>query len=133
MTQDTKDYLLLSEQARWAKEKGFDGECDYFIRKTRYGKNPIRVSYPITNERYKKYKAFTVPTFDQFFDWVEEKWNIEIKQGLANGDKGNYYAHGWDFIESEHLWFSSYYPTKRSARIAACEAIITYINSLPNE
>lgn len=114
------DYLLLPEQAKWAEKMGFNGSCNYTsmaFQKVPKKNSELNIS-------------FTIPTFDAFFDWVEEKWGILVQ--LYNDFCGM-----WDCSVDKmptdskgcvEMIFQYSYKDKRDARIAAVEAIIKYIN-----
>lgn len=70
------DYLLLPEQAKWAKEKGFNSHCShmhikqfpkdaptYYILMISTGRDGV------INSALESYNL-AAPTFDAFFDWV---------------------------------------------------------------
>lgn len=122
------DYLLLPEQAIWAKERGFDGECNFWADslKTNISVSPTGYSRNSACSNYN----YAIPTFSQFFDWVEEKFGmivsisnffgeIEMSVDLEMRDK----TKRWYKLISEDN-----FKTKRAARIAAVGAIIKYIN-----
>jgi hypothetical protein len=136
VTNDITSYLLLPEQARWAKDRGFDGQCAH---KNYNGRDLIRFCSKTSNSKCHgvKHLTFTVPTFEQFFDWVEENYNVvceihrQIKTGL--GDFSYAYSVSKNVITrlpDNFIAAKGAFPDKRSARIAAVSEIIKHIDNL---
>lgn len=123
------DYLLLPEQARWAKEKGFDGECDYFTNDNHIKEPPVRASDTRKNKNYLSPSSY-VPTFDQFFGWVLKNWLIGVSHGFiyVDGSVVIHVAINYYFGKEPEYIYHNFFKEDREARIACVNAIIQYID-----
>lgn len=136
MSNDITSYLLLAEQARWAKENGFDAKCAYYQPYFPDNREPqlFIVNTPgkagIVNSSLHEL-AFTIPTFDQFFDWVEEKWGIRISVDRVKTETNVVYCFTIEGDGKSDLFIQEdLFPDKRTARLAAVDAIIQYVDNL---
>lgn len=106
------EYLVPTDVAKWMHKHGFDARTSHFY-------NEYDELFISTNkegfESPSMIGNIAAATFDQLFDWAQDKWQLSLSfpEKSSNGN--------WYYNEKPYL-------TKRDANIAVCKAIINYID-----
>lgn len=126
---DISQYLVEPEFAAWLKEQGFDGECTHWF----WEKENIKRQANKSADFDKNWNAhpsklrISAPTFQQAFDFCEDKWGVHVFVG-ANVGLSGYNA---CVIKSDKntIFRVDGFIKKREANIACCNAIKEYVNA----
>lgn len=121
---DITNYLVEPDFAKWLKEQGFDGICDNSYSTIT---NVIENCGGLRNG-YFSATQISVPTFQQAFDFLEEKFGLHVFVG-ANVGLSGYNA---SVIKSDksNIFRVEGFIEKCEANIGACNAIKEYVENL---
>lgn len=79
-TFDITEYLVEPDIAKWAKERGFSDEC---------ARSCLHSYLTYKQQKRAKIECVNLPTFQQVFDWCEDKWGISLTMINKMGKDAN--------------------------------------------